>query len=369
MSSRFDRHELIPGWQQARLENACVVIVGAGALGSEVARLLAMVGVGRMILCDPDRVELSNLSRTPLYFEADVGSYKVEAASAALGKLAPSLRVDARPLPLVNGVGLAEIRDATLVLGCLDSRAARVQLAGRCGLVRAPSIDGATDPWGGEVQLFLDPDGPCYACALTPEQRAVADVPWSCLDASRAAPEGAAAPSSALVASWMSLFAVRHLMGLPCPVGTVTINAAQGTSRPVTLARDPECPLHRPLDGVRKITASHLDTVAMLKSESGSEDFPLLWDAAQSGMECPACGYEETRWGRAMVASCPRCGTPVRPRTTLDLQEAPGDTCLASLGVAPREILAIRTCDEINYVELTVEAAVSPKHERPQSWL
>src|SRR5205085_2866290 len=81
---------------------------------------------------DPDRVELSNLSRTPLYFEADVGSYKVEAASAALRKLAPSVRVDTRPLPLVNGVGLAEIRDATLVLGCLDSRAARVQLAGRC---------------------------------------------------------------------------------------------------------------------------------------------------------------------------------------------------------------------------------------------
>src|SRR5438105_3813463 len=161
---RFDRHRFVPGWSQDRLATATAVLLGVGALGNEAARLLVLCGVGRLVLCDPDRVASSNLSRCALFRERDVGRFKVEAAADALADLAPGIAVAVRPLPLGRGVGLAELRDANVVLGCLDSRAARLQLAGRCNLVGAGWIDGGTHPWGGEVRPYLDPDGPCYGC-------------------------------------------------------------------------------------------------------------------------------------------------------------------------------------------------------------
>src|SRR5205085_2577257 len=105
---RFVRHELIPGWNQAALAGACIVVMGIGAVGSEAARILAMAGAGRLVVCDPDRVEPSNLSRVPLFRADDVGQLKVEAAARALAELAPGTAVETRPASLVHGVGLAE---------------------------------------------------------------------------------------------------------------------------------------------------------------------------------------------------------------------------------------------------------------------
>ncbi len=350
---RFARHELIPGWRQDRLRGATVVVIGAGALGNEVTRILAMSGVGRLILCDHDRVEPSNLSRTVLFRNGDVGKPKALAAARALRELAPGCEVDARHLPLVHGVGLAELRDASLVVSCLDSRSARLQLAGRANLVRAPTVDGGTRPWGGEVRLSLDPDGPCYSCSLAPEDRGVADVAWSCLDAEDEEAAGAAAPSSALVGAWMAQMAIRFLMGLAVEDGLLAIDAERGTTRRVELRRDPECPLHEPIDDVTAVDVTAAGTVGELLSALGGGNVPLAWEPFLEGVECPSCGFAEERWGSPEAVPCPRCGAALRPRTTLELGSAAEELPLSSLGVAPREILAVRGADGIQWVELT----------------
>src|SRR5579872_4365030 len=105
MAERFARHDLIPGWNQPALSDATVIVVGVGALGNDVSRLLGMAGVGRLLLCDPDVVEESNLSRTPLFIQSDLRRFKVDAARDALQKLAPSIQVETRPRPHVHGVG------------------------------------------------------------------------------------------------------------------------------------------------------------------------------------------------------------------------------------------------------------------------
>ena len=64
---------LIPGWDQRRLAAATVVVIGVGALGNEVAKNLALAGIGRLVLCDPDVVSVSNLSRTVLFGAAGRG--------------------------------------------------------------------------------------------------------------------------------------------------------------------------------------------------------------------------------------------------------------------------------------------------------
>jgi molybdopterin-synthase adenylyltransferase len=243
MDDRFSRHQYLPDWDQGRLDKATVVIMGVGALGNEVAQYLALAGVGKLILCDPDRVERSNLSRAPLFRERDIGRCKADAAAQALADLAPHVSVEARPHRLEVGVGLAELRDASLTLGCLDSRAVRLELAGRCGLVRAPWIDGGTGPWSGEIRLYLNPEGPCYGCGQDEDARAISDDPRSCGAPSNGLPAGAAAPISATIGAHMALLAVRFLMGLSVSDGLLVFDGIKGDLTPRTPAARSNMPV------------------------------------------------------------------------------------------------------------------------------
>ncbi|MGK7874144.1 MAG: ThiF family adenylyltransferase [Xenococcaceae cyanobacterium] len=352
MSNRYARHHLIPGWNQQNLAEATVVIFGMGALGNEVARILAMSGVGKLILCDPDRIEESNLSRTILFRQSDIGRLKVEAAATALLELNPGLSIEVRPQQLVHGVGLAELRDASLVLSCLDSRSARLQLTGRCQLVQVPYIDGGTHPWGGEVRPYLAREGPCYGCSLSAEDRSVADVPWSCLDTREESPTGSAIPSSALVGTWMGTIAVRFLMGMLCPSGILNIDGSRGTTVVIQQKRDPDCPLHMFIDSVTKIGVGSQDTMLKLRNTLPELAVPLAWEPVQQSVECSHCGFGETRWGLPSIDICPQCQKPLRPRTTLELDKVPDHLTLSRLGIPTQEILAVRTQDGLKWFEL-----------------
>ena len=326
---RFDRHELIPGWDQPRLAAATVIIMGVGALGGQLAQQLALAGVGRLVLCDPDSVSESNLSRSPLFGAGDIGRPKAPTAARRLSELSPVTRAEARTAPLVSGVGLAELRDAELVVSCLDSLAARLQLAGRCHAVDAPLLDGGTGPWGGEIRYYSPWDA-CFGCGLSARDRAVQDDPWGCADAT-AREAGASAPVSALIGSWLAVTAVRLLCGAGTAPGLVRVDAAGGTATPVRLPRDPDCPLHTRIPAGRVTSTGHsvLSTPAELAAHLGPGETVLTWAPLPGG----ALGPQSTR-----------------------LSDAPPRARLADLGVAPREILPVlRTgrTSEVRYLELS----------------
>src|SRR5918997_3433412 len=92
---RFDRFRLIGWWDQQRLANARVLVVGAGALGNEIIKNLALLGVGNVLIADMDRVENSNLSRSALYRAADNGKPKAQTAARAAREIFPDLNVQA----------------------------------------------------------------------------------------------------------------------------------------------------------------------------------------------------------------------------------------------------------------------------------
>jgi len=321
---RFARHELIPGWDQRTLASASVVIVGVGALGTEVARLLAQAGVGRLTLCDPDIVEESNLSRGALFTPGDLGTSKATAAAAVLRAANPDVAVEARVADLRHGVGLAELRDADLVLSCLDSITDRIALAARCALVAADVLDAGTTGWGGELRYF-PAGGACYACGCTPAERAVSDWHVACADPP--AHQGASAPVSALIAAWQAVYAVRLLFGLPVAAGAIRVEPASGDSTAVVLPRDPDCPLHQTIDPARveRTELTERSTVAEL--------------------------LERIRPGEQALAWYPT--TPGDPFSPLTLADAPAGARLRDLGIPHREILpVVHPTGTVRYLEL-----------------
>ena len=70
-SRMFARQQLIEGWDQDTLSNSCIMIVGIGALGCEIAKDFALMGIGKLILVDLDTIEISNLSRQMLFRPGD----------------------------------------------------------------------------------------------------------------------------------------------------------------------------------------------------------------------------------------------------------------------------------------------------------
>lgn len=343
MFERHARASLISGWDPPRLAASIVVLAGVGALGNEVAKNLALAGVGRLILCDPDTVAESNLSRTVLFEPADVGRPKVDAAARTLARLAPDVAVLTRQEDLVRGVGLGELADADAVVGCLDSPRARLRLLGRCSLVGAALVDGGTRPWGGEIHLRVDPADPCYGCTLAPADRADSDHPNSCLDLDRRAqPASIVAPT--LVAAWMTAAVIQLLLGERPAWRIVDVDAAGGRAEPVAAVRDDSCAYHNPIGRVESVDVSNTATIDQLLSVLPATAEPLGWAVFPQPGVCYHCmqPYDATYRSVDPGIVCVRCGRWSRAALTDRLRDAPGRVPLHELGVAPQEILPVR---------------------------
>ncbi len=192
----------------------------------------------------------------------------------------------------------------------------------------------------------------CYGCSLTPEERSIADVPWSCLDTRPENAVGAAVPSSALVGTWMGMIAIRFLMKMNYPTGTLRIDSSRGSTVVIPQTRDMECPLHTSIDFVTKINVSSQDTMQKLRRVLPPSAVPLVWEPIQKLVECTHCDFQEIRWGLAVMDLCPYCENVLRPRTTIELDEVPDDIKLETLGIPPGEILAVRIDNTWQWVEL-----------------
>jgi molybdopterin/thiamine biosynthesis adenylyltransferase/rhodanese-related sulfurtransferase len=135
MSDRYSRQTILPevgAAGQARLRDACVLVVGAGGLGSAVLQYLSAAGLGRLVIVDPDRVEESNLHRQPIYRMGDVGLLKAEAAREALLDLNPQVRIEAICERLTPANAGHLVAAADLVVDAADSFAVTYVVSDEC---------------------------------------------------------------------------------------------------------------------------------------------------------------------------------------------------------------------------------------------
>ena len=164
---RYSRLRLIPWWDQERLKNATIMVVGAGAIGNELIKNLTLLGIGKILIFDMDAIESTNLTRSVLYRAKDVGRYKAEVAAERAMEMNPDVKAKAFISNIIDDLGLGVYRRMDVVLGGLDNREARLSINQNCYKVNKPWIDGAIEALNGFARVFIPGHGACYECTMT----------------------------------------------------------------------------------------------------------------------------------------------------------------------------------------------------------
>ena len=177
---------LLSWFKKERVSDARVLVAGAGALGNEVIKDLVLFGVGNIFVVDFDRIEVSNLTRSVLFREADAFEhrYKAEVAARRAMEINPQIKVTPIVGNLFSEVGLALYKSVDVIIGCLDSRLARYQLNRMAMRAGKTWIDGSIENLTGAVKVFT-PGVNCYECGLSREEFNVIMLRTGCADVVR----------------------------------------------------------------------------------------------------------------------------------------------------------------------------------------
>lgn len=257
---RFSRFRLIHWWSQERIAAARVLVVGAGALGNEILKNLALLGFRKILVVDLDRIEASNLSRSVLYRESDIGRDKVEAAAEAVRSLYPEAVVRGLRVNVTHGLGLGVFDWADIILAGLDNREARLFLNRSAWKMGKPWVDGAIEGLNGVVRVFESGKPACYECTLGETDWAILERRMSCNLLTRADEEQGKLPTtpttSSVIAGIEAQEALKLLHGLPSLSGKgYVFEGLRHTSYLTEYTPDPNCMSHHVLARLMRLDA------------------------------------------------------------------------------------------------------------------
>ena len=126
---------------QTKFSRAIVAVCGLGGLGSNIALSLARAGVGRLILTDFDRVDLSNLNRQLVALHSTLGQYKVDAMAARIADIDPTIIVHAnRMFYNAETAPDVDLTQFDYVLDCIDTVSAKLLLIRCCKKDEVPIL-------------------------------------------------------------------------------------------------------------------------------------------------------------------------------------------------------------------------------------
>ena len=206
---RYSRQIMLPDFDiagQEALNAARVMIVGIGGLGSPAALYLGAAGVGSLVLCDDDRVELTNLQRQIAHSTVNLGENKARSAKATIAGINPHIDVSIIDQRLdAAGLRMA-MNDVDVVLDCTDNFDTRYAINDICWRSGVPVVSGAAIRWEGQISVFdpHSPGAPCYRC-LYPTGDAAA---LNCAD------NGVIAPLVGIIGTCQALEAIKYIAGV-----------------------------------------------------------------------------------------------------------------------------------------------------------
>ena len=375
MEDRYARHRLMDWWDQKRLADARVLVAGAGAIGNEVLKNLALLGVGHILVVDFDRIELSNLTRSVLFRESDIGQSKARIAAERAQEINPDCDIRFIEGDLEYDVGLGIYRSMDAVLGGLDSLNARLALNRACRRAGVPWLNAGIEATLAEVSLFGPESGTCFECGMSEMMWERRNRRYSCGGLKTEAPEDKV-PTTATVAAIVAGYQVNELLLLlHTPDGKpkeglqfsqkLFLMLKPYSFQVMDLPANPECLAHEAWSPVETVSLRpHTTTTVELLQHLGEPDgvlelgFDLLTE-----MRCLQCDRSEAIFRPVEKCSlelthCAHCDAPTRQPETinwLDIQSKYADNPLTTLGVVEYQIITIKNDFKRRYVQLTGE--------------
>jgi molybdopterin/thiamine biosynthesis adenylyltransferase len=208
---KYDRQSRIPEWDQKKLSNAKVAVIGAGALGNHVCLGLIGLGIGSIKIFDYDEIENHNLNRQSLFREDDIGQNKAESLAELLKNRNSTIEIFGIDEKIEEDTVDDVIRDVDVIIDCVDLIFVRYILNKFCIEHNIPLIHGGISWTGGQTGI-LTRKTPCIKC-IYPDalQKEELDTETSCIRN----PEASVVYISQIIAGLM-VYNVRQVL-LPLP--------------------------------------------------------------------------------------------------------------------------------------------------------
>ena len=165
----FDRQKRLKGWDQGKINNSSVLVVGAGATGNELVKNLVLMGLGKIFLVDFDIIERSNLNRCVFFREEDVErqAFKAEIVAENASQYGRT-----KVVPLIERIEELDekiYKECSVTASCLDNMEARLQLNSYSYYYDLPFVDSGIDGFHGSIFCVIpqDEDCPCLQCSMS----------------------------------------------------------------------------------------------------------------------------------------------------------------------------------------------------------
>lgn len=367
---RYSRLSLIPWWNQQKLKDACVMVVGAGALGNEVLKNLSLVGIGKILIIDFDQIVNADLTRSILYRKEDNGKKKTEVAAKRVQEINPDVLVQPLSGNILWDVGLGVFRRVNLVIGCVDNREARLAINQACWRVNTPFIDGGIDVLNGIVNIFIPPESACYECTLTDLDYNILGVRYSCpllrYDDLLEGKIPTTSTIASIIAGIQAQEAIKLIHSLEVPKGKgIVFNGLTHECYTIEYPKKNNCLSHEYYNDIVELdkgveTTTFRELLELAQKELGKDAVLELDRDIVTKLQCSQCNEESSIFkvlGKVTIdeGKCPKCEEirNVTMTNTITLEDEFIDKTLAEVGIPFLHIIGAKNKDEIKYFELT----------------
>ncbi len=215
-SDRYLRHNLIDWFSQHEVSAARIAVVGAGAIGNEVVKNLALLGVGQIDVYDFDTVEIHNLTRSVLLRERDIGTSKAQAVVSHAAELDPNCRLRAFTGDIRDTLNPSALSAYRAVVSAVDNFDARLRLNQLCLLAGVDLVNSAIDSRFVSLEVFAHSqwDVACYECHLPESTYQRMALRYSCGGLLKRAFVEQKVPTTTITASLAGAMAAAAALGL-----------------------------------------------------------------------------------------------------------------------------------------------------------
>jgi len=221
--------------QQQKLQQATVLIIGLGGLGSPVALYLARAGIGQLVLVDFDKVDLSNLQRQIIHNTQQISKEKVISAQDTLHAINPNITITPISEKLDKNALIEQMAQVDVVVDCSDNFATRFIINEASVKTKTPLVSGAALRFQGQISVFLPqrPNSPCYHC-LYPEVN---------MEETTCSQNGVIAPLVGIIGSLQASEVIKVLLDIDTTLcgKLMLFNAYNMQWKTLQLAKDPAC--------------------------------------------------------------------------------------------------------------------------------